>query len=401
MKKSPFDLIFLIQNMCKERLTDKEFFRDMVQKANTEYDIPVDIMSDILSLRKTPDENNTFLLFLILKTLNENSIPAYFTKAEIKAWENEKYHKEEFSLPIKFDVVQISGDQWVGKTSVKQLMELRDAHFIRYNEKTQRTLRRITRNGEESFEIAINKKAVKEIADSLKNGTYIPNIITLNIPEDAAFKYSEKKNELKIEKASYIDILDGYHRYLAMSSLFIADPSFDYPMEIRLVSYPEEKAKQFIWQEDQKTKMRKVDSDFLNQESSANIFVDLLGDVNPFKKNIGRNNEIINGAYLAKVVSYFIKNKEERGALVSKRNDFVECAKELEGRDNNLFSDRWTNQKIVAFVVGCEKWRQNHDDFVEDYDEALRYINGANLFNKSQVRSVDIKRLTKAVRLDV
>lgn len=41
-------------------------------------------------------------------------------------------------------------------------------------------------------------------------------------------------------------------------------------MEIRIVSFTEEKAKQFIYQKEQKTKMKQIDSAAMNQYSPAN-----------------------------------------------------------------------------------------------------------------------------------
>ena len=70
-----------------------------------------------------------------------------------------------------------------------------------------------------------------------------------------------------------MDILDGYHRYISMSEIVREDPTFDYPMMIQIVSFSEEKARQFIFQEDQKTQMKKVDSAAMNQYNPANTAV--------------------------------------------------------------------------------------------------------------------------------
>ncbi len=52
-------------------------------------------------------------------------------------------------------------------------------------------------------------------------------------------------------------------------------------MEIRIVSFTEEKAKQFIYQKDQKTKMKQIDSAAMNQYSPANT-VKAIRALNPF-----------------------------------------------------------------------------------------------------------------------
>ena len=47
-------------------------------------------------------------------------------------------------------------------------------------------------------------------------------------------------------------------------------------MIIQLVTFPEEKAKQFIYQEDQKTQMKRIDSAAMNQYNPANTVVTKL-----------------------------------------------------------------------------------------------------------------------------
>lgn len=66
------------------------------------------------------------------------------------------------------------------------------------------------------------------------------------------------------------------HRYIAISDLSNLNEDFDYPMELRSTMFSESKAQQMIWQKDQKTKMRKIESDSLNQNNFANQVINFI-----------------------------------------------------------------------------------------------------------------------------
>ena len=101
-----------------------------------------------------------------------------------------------------------------------------------------------------------------------------------------------------------MDILDGYHRYIAISQVVREYPEWDYQMELRITTFTEEKAKQFIYQNDQKTQMRRINSESMNQYSPSNIVVEKL-NTNPssnIRGQISRNNGNIDFSFLSAVI---------------------------------------------------------------------------------------------------
>ena len=392
MKKTSFDTIFLIEDICRKKVRDRAFISEATDKAVEEFGVPRDKVSDVLSLRQRANENDLFLLFILVSVLAPKELHYYFTDAEIKTWSKEKYNTDTFSFPIDFEVIPVSDDQWIGKTSVKQLMELRDAHLIRYNENTQRTLKRVVRDGEETYRISISRKAVDGIKESFTKRNYIPNTITLNIPRTANFSYNKRKSILRVESTDYFDILDGYHRYLAMSNLYTADPDFDYEMELRLVCYPEDKAKQFIWQEDQKTKMRRVDVALLNKENPENQVVKYLESEIPFSGNLGRNNMPVDSAVLAKAIGLicFDKKNAGRDAVLDTEEGLLGAIKKLERKDRNIFDHRWSNGEIFAFVAAYAAGA------VESFTKLKSFAEKNKLFLTTRtIKSSDVIKLKK------
>lgn len=126
--------------------------------------------------------------------------------------------------------------------------------MINYNVNAQRTMQRVIKGDKELYRITLNKHAVNSIRRSFESGEFIPNTITLNIPEDPEneFYYNEKNSELVIKNINHFDISDGYHRYVAACQAYDQNDKFNYPLEIRIVSFDNDKVKKFIFQEDQK-----------------------------------------------------------------------------------------------------------------------------------------------------
>ena len=327
---------------------------------------PVIEVTDVVQMRKQAldcSERMLYYFFKAAKSLQEKDenedkdsqrIEDYFSNREIKEYETTKFKPLKFSFPIKWNMIEISeGNQWIGKVTVKELMKLRDAQLINYNERTQRTLKRVVNRDFEYYQIYLNRGAVDAIMDSYNKGQYIPNTITLNLPEDAEFTYSD--GVLTIKDAERFDIIDGYHRYIAMSNIFNEDPKFDYPMELRVVCFSEEHAKQFIWQEDQKTRMRKLDSDSLNQNSSANQIINMINHDSFFVNIIGRNKAIIDQGLAANLIEkiWFNTDKKiDRKRIIGVRDIITSYLFGMFGSDDKLFDKPWSYEfTVVAFCL--------------------------------------------------
>ena len=278
MKGSKETLSNYLTSQFEKNILSKKKVRTIADYIVNEGNLPVIEVMDALTLRKNIEDYSDRMLYWFTKCVDGDVVNKYFSQKEIKEYETTKYKKETVKFPIKWDMIEIvEGTQWVGRISVKELMKLRNAQLINYNERTQRTLKHVANQDFQYYQIFLNRKAVSEIAESFYENQYIPNTITLNLPQDAEFTYKDGK--LTISETDRFDILDGYHRYIAMSNLYNRNNSFDYPMELRVVCFSEETARQFIWQEDQKTKMRKMDSESLNQNSPANQVVNLINQI--------------------------------------------------------------------------------------------------------------------------
>lgn len=352
--KAKAELAEKVTRELERGVVDKKKMKGLTKVLNEKYDIPVSIASDIISLRSDIKFTTDFVLFCVTEELAPTLIEVYYSDSEIEKYSNTKYTQRKTAFPLHFDMIKISDDQWIGSITAKQLMKLRDMQLINYNENAQRTMQHILRGDVEYYRIALNKSAVSQIEDLYSNGSYIPNTITLNIPEtEYDYKYDEETHDFMISKIDHFDIIDGYHRYIAMSDL-VNKGSFDYPMELRITTFSDSKAQQMIWQEDQKTKMRRIDSKSLNQNDFATR---ICNQINADKQSnlcglISRNKGVINAAYFCNIVQMLYATQvKNRGDEIKIKNEISAGLNELTSEDVSLLNTPWTFEYTLAAIL--------------------------------------------------
>lgn len=272
-------------------------------------------------------------------------------------------------------------------------MDLKDAQVIRYNENTQRTLRRIVRGEDRYYRIYLNKKSISEIKQLMESGAYIPDDITLNMPVDTT-EYTYANGKLTINELDKLDILDGYHRYISISQIMSMGNDFDYPMELRIVSFPEEKAKQFIFQKDQKTQMRAVDSKSMNQYDPSNIVIERLNTdpMSNIQKMIGRNKANIDYGYLGSMIRFYYFKKKMSYTM----KYILEVEKEIRDKFNVFtgekpdYLDHVFTKREIGILIYCFK---NRSDYIDAFNKLLESTSDIpiSLFNVDPYGNVRVK----------
>lgn len=299
-----------------EIIKDKTSRRNLFDELNNRFNMDISTADDLITFKRDIKEFTAFQIFCVVWFLDRNSLTKFFSEQEIKALSKEKFQKETISFPLEFNMLRVADDQWVGATSLQELMRMKRARLLNYDENEQRALRRVKFGNTEIYKPYVNNRAVKEIKEAMLNGTYIPDIITLNLPDGSEYEYNNGKLTIFSIPSGMFNLDDGYHRYLAMSQINDENREFDYPMELRIVNFDPGKATGFIFQQDQKTKMKKITSDTYNPNDIANkiatrINNDRLGC--NIAGMIGRNNSNIDLGVFTKLITYFfIKNKPKK-----------------------------------------------------------------------------------------
>lgn len=327
---------------------------ELCMKVNEKYGFPPGMVSDIVTQRVDMKDSLEVLLYAIASVaLSESAIKDYFTEKEIKEYSKYKYKPNKIKFPYTFESLMVEivpEEQYVGRITAKELMKLRDAQVINYNINTQRTMTLKKGKDLEYYQITLNRKAVDQIADLYSKGDYIPNTLTFNLPPETDFTYANGK--LTINKQTTFDILDGYHRYIAISNLYNINNDFDYPMEIRVMFRDEENAKQFIFQEDQRTPLLKSDSDAMNKND---VGVRICRFVkNKIGNDIINQNGIINESLFVRLLDilYVEKRKTyERSKIVSIANDIINIINNTLLDVPTLLDNKWTNEFTIMFFL--------------------------------------------------
>ena len=285
---------------------------------------------------------------------------------------------EKIELPIIIkNMCQVNDDQWIGTISAKNIVLMRKARFINYNENTQRTKQKVVRGQKIYYKISVDKKSVNEIRELFEKGIYIPDEITLNIPMDEDFSY--ENGTLYFRKLKHFDILDGYHRLLALTEIFINNPDFEYTMELRITNFSEEKAQQFIYQKGQKTKMLQIDSSSYNQNSISNLIVKRLNEDSGCELygRIMRNGGQVAAQELAVVINHYfckrmkITDKNERIVTNKLKEEIKTKINTLMYKNNELY-DNWNSKTLccVAYAIS----RSDDPEIIQNEYERVKDI---------------------------
>ena len=288
MRKDRMELEQYLLKECERVALESKMCQELSGFLNEKYEIPTGLAMDMIVRGKYGEQTEQilFCLFdgLIKFKISSSKLDDYFTEIEIKNYSSYKFKKSKIKFPIQIKCLQVAEDQWIGKVDTDFFMQLRAAQLINYNENAQRTLTKVNTKNGEYYKITLNESAIKSIRSCYQEGSYIPTPITLNISEesDANFYYDEESCTLVINSLPYFDISDGYHRYVAMCRERDINPSFNVPWELRIINFSDSKTRQFIFQEDQKTKMKKADSKTMNQRSPVNRAVDRLNEDSSF-----------------------------------------------------------------------------------------------------------------------
>lgn len=403
------DVEKLIHKYCREISFDFDQTRSfkIISYMKEQYNIPVSMATDMITLKKPLSEFSSFCVFCLVqaldKVLETNHLKKFFTNQEINFFSNEKFgDKEESIFPISIKCVPVTSDQWIGVIDTNFLMALREKQITRYNENTQRVLERVVRNNVEQFKIAVNRNAVDNIQRAMQEGVYIPDDLTLNIPvdEESDFYYDAKKCELVINNVKALDIADGYHRLLAIYKVKEEHPEYNAPMEVRITNFMENKVRQFIYQKDQKTKMRKIDSDSMNMDNSAVLVAERLNQdiLCNYHGLIGRNHSIIPlSEFVLLIDRLWFKDIMKKGGVPAKKQ-VIPVTKEIKDKlnllseeDPSLLETRFAPYELALLMIHI------HSNSLEELVGTTEFLRQAfeKCKNTPQARNTFSRGITK------
>lgn len=370
-------------------------------------------MDAIRNQKDLNDYSETFLFFLcegmysVQKSKNLNP-KLYFTEMEINEYSDTYIQeKNEIEFPlVLYPVVQIENNQWITNTNVSFLYRLKQSRLINYNINTQRNMTKSIKGGKEIYKINLNKKSVKSIKDSMIEGKFIPNTITLNIPENQGdFVYDSEKMTLTINSLEHFDIIDGYHRYMAMCSAKEKDENFSYNMELRIVNFSEVKCKNFIFQEDQRNQMKKIESKSFDMYDVGNIITQKLDEdpLSILNNCIKRNSGLMKQSDVSECIRYYMCkniNISQRNIFIINTTKYIEsCFEKLVQHNTKYIDGTFTYDFVklnILFYIFSEYLEEGFDEVaIKEIENMLEHKNELDktIFYRTTIKKINENKL--------
>lgn len=312
----------------------------------------------------------------------------YFTELEIKDIGSKKFvESDKRKYPIVLEkVLQVNDDQWVFVEDVERVKELRDSQIIRYNRKTQRELTlRKSKNGFH-FVITIVKSALASIQKLMLDGKFISNAISFNINADEPcdFYYDEEEMTLTINSGK-LDIIDGNHRYIAMTNVKDMKPDFEYRTIINLFYFNEDKAKRFIVQEDRRNKISRKQIKKLDVDNYGTIIVNNLNENSSSNLNNMIDTEkggLIDSALLIDAINYNFSvsgndKVENNKKLIKIKNFTLKAFNALIDDNINLIEEKQNDLLWLIYVRLMKDYLDTND--IKGFMEQVHKVNKINI----------------------
>lgn len=264
--------------------------------------------------------NNVFRTNMEMKT--------YFSDKEIVRFSSLKADYLKTNIyPIRISpVIEIAEDQWVTKISIDLLKEFYDNQLIIYNPRTQRQLKQRRRGQDVSYTIDIVSSSVKAIEGLMSKGEFVPNALTLNLNvDDPEVDFDIVGSELILNSGKF-DIIDGFHRFRAAINTKIKNPDFQFNFILNIMNFTEDKACQYIEQEDKRNKISKSYLASMDKSSPTNIIIDKLNNTldSPVRSKIERAHRgEIDRATLFSLLEFILKTKNMNRSQCIKTAVFI------------------------------------------------------------------------------
>lgn len=325
-----------------------------------------------------------------LNLVKDFKIKDIFTDKEIQKYSKSKFENvTETIYPISFKVLKISDDQWLSTISSKKLFELYKNQIINYNKNTQRPLKEVTKHGVKTYKINKNKQSVNAIKEDLKKGLFIPNCLTFNINMDNPsneYYVDEENKELVLENGQF-DLIDGFHRYSAITELLLENPDIEFNFGIWIMNFDENKSCRFIAQEDKRNKINKTYTkslDALNGDNFSSRIIQVLNENNnsPFKGKLTRYNDSnINYDDVVITINDNFKCNTRMEANRLSEN-IIKSFEILE--DDNIDITNLNSNEIIVSLVGISLLLSNKIDNSTFVSKVKTYINSNNTLNTNR-----------------
>lgn len=399
MKKDREQLEILVM----ESITEIKVDRKKVLKANnhlSELGVALGTFDEISKGDRQLSALDPTLLFALSDALydvtaNMSIKPdQWFSAKEISYAKKELLNNKESNrimLPIALENVEmVNVDNYITKIRMADLVQWFHSQLIIYDFETQRSAKFKTgKNGVVPVP-DINLKSVKDIAENMLNGTYLEDMITLNIYSDEveAVEYNPKTRLLTINEQAVISILDGFHRLQGGVRAYATNPELEQVMILSIRSYDTDTAKKYFGQINTINVVKKERLKELKSQEFSDLVVRDLQQKTDLKGKIAsasKISELAGQLTTFDVLSFAIDNVYKP----KNRLDAREISESL-----SKFFDYLLGSFVDEFMLNPNQYR---DDYINHSLVFVGYVVIAKHFEDNNIPVKEIKSFIEKI----
>ena len=361
-----------------KEVKNRKLRRNLFDEIENHFGIDTSVVDAMITFKRDIKEFTNFEVFAVMWFLDRDCLGKFFTPTEIESFSHDKIVEEKVEFPLVFkNVIKIADDQFLCATDLHELMKYRRARMLNYDPNEQRALKRVKFGATEVYRPFVNGVSVGQIKDRILAGDYVPDPLTFNMGDDAEFSFEDGILTINSITKGMFNLDDGYHRYLAMSQIYDVNPEFNYPVIIQVVAFSNAKANAFIYQNDQKNRMKKIISDTYDVNAVPNLIVNRINEDPTFalNGNIGRNHALINSAVLAKLIAAFYHTKNIRKSDVKEiaaiHRDLVTKFNVIAADDRFLSTYDDVTLFVVLYVFTSDVAKNNYINAIKEIVDNL------------------------------
>lgn len=344
-------------------LTDKEL--QWLQLACIKYNMTPSRIVDIIDKRLPIQEIGEAELFWIcdelynITTCTSLKIDKYFTDKELYQYPKTALPSVKRSrFPVVFENVQrIKSNQWQCVVSIDDLMDLKQRQVITYNPNNQRPLIVIEKGEKIVTKVDLNKDSVNEIMKLMENGFYNPHHITINLNKDSDTEPILQGNNIVVN-CGQLDIIDGYHNYIAATRMKAKNKDFEYYMPVILTHFDENQAGMYIAQENKKNIINTSYTDSLDMTNIGNLITERINDNMDFylhNKISKQSYSQISFSSLSNIVKYYFKETKQGVEMSQLVKEIVRYWNSIIEHNTDLQNIKYSI-KDLAIIITCFKY---------------------------------------------
>ena len=274
------------------RSAQKEVEKIMATKYNVKFGDTVDIFNEIspFSVKELSDE----MLYKLMSSIREVALSRYesldpsdlfnkkyFNEEEIELYEMPLDEEKDFDIEIA-DWKQVSPNKYTIYVTIDEVIKWRNYNKLRFNPETQRDLITIIVKGVPIKKLDINRKSINEMKELRKKGLYFPVRGIININPDYFDKPIIKDSKMIIPAETHMDLIEGFHNYIAMCEVKDENPNYEELCEFDIMLLNVDDANRFILQMDKKNHFKTNQTIRMDRINQVNYIIDQLNKSGEF-----------------------------------------------------------------------------------------------------------------------